>query len=256
MRIPAAVIIAALGAVSASAQDKPKDTNPNCAPIHSIITAPPKEGQLYLKTARGWDQMPRTESGILGTVFGPGSYPLQSYRDNSLHFIYIAAATAGAAKGRSFLAIRVTSPTNDPSDSDGIVNLRRHHIPVPRSPHIGAYQDYHNKGNDNSSILRLFHSWREPTERSDKPDEIRRSYAFPDGTTPAIRRVLSLGYFTSVDRLTCVPFRLGPNLAAWSADEVGSDPIYLPSPFKISITEAKTANGHSGATFYVRLSSP
>lgn len=250
MRLAVALVFAVIGSFSAAAQDRPSQNS--CGPIEQYTKTVPAVGQLYIWNKDGcWDLVPRTEPNILTAIFGPQSYSLRDYEDGSLHFIYVAGADSSPQPhGRSFLAIRVTSLTKDAS---GIVSLHRHHKPVP-GVHIGAYQDYHKRNIDHPAILSIFHSWQNPQERSDKPPEVRKAYAFRDGssTISAIRRVLSIGYLTSEGHVTRVPFRLGPHLVAWS--EVGDDPVYLPSLFMVTVAEAKTANGHSGATFHIRMS--
>jgi hypothetical protein len=252
MRITTAFAVLVIGSVAAAAQGP--STNPNCFPIRQNVQGIPDTGELFLLGRGGiWNSIPRTEPGVLAAIFGPQPYSLHSYADGSLHFIYVAGRDSNdQSHGRSFLAVRVTSLTKDAS---GIVNLRRQRVAVPRGIQIGAYQDYHRRGFENSSILSIFHSWHNPSERSDVPFDVREAYAFREGSSqaPAIRRVLSIGYFTSSGRRTCVPFSLGPHLLANEIGyDPGNDPIYLPSPFNITVTEAKTSLGHSGASFHLQ----
>lgn len=234
MRFQAAIAIAALTCTTAAAQDKATD---HCNPIAAQITArsPFSAPQLFIHMQNGWQE-------IVYKWFGT-DFIVDGYSGGRLRFIYVVPPSD--VRARQFLSIRSVAASNDPDD---FVNLRRHHDQFD-TVYGGTYEDYHQNGKT-SAKLRRYHRWPNG-ERSDTPEESRRSWAFQTRQDIARRRVLAISYRAS-NQPVCVPFVLGPNIATPSGETEGEDEITILKGFVVEITEAKTASGSSGRTFKIR----
>jgi hypothetical protein len=242
-RFSTAIVIGTLGIVPASAQDKPPAAPGapinRCAPLAGKVTAttPSSSPQLFILTSGGWQEI----------VYDPfwTDLTIDSYRGGQLSFIYVVPPSD--VRNRQFLSIRTIADTTLP---DNFVNLRRN-LDDFDTVYYGTYQDYHLNGKP-SGTLRRFHTWPNG-EHSDTPIDTRQSWTFQSTSEIARHRVLAISY-QATNTALCVPFSLGPNIAASAVGLEGDDQITIFKDFSVEITEAKTASGFSGRTFKIRSS--
>ena len=257
MRLPAAIMAAALGTVPALAQTLPPiPLDRTCSPVAKELSASPTSdaSKLYLLTKAGPPvAIPQHSEWPLSKDFS-----LPEYKDGKvLRFIYVPRPKK--AEKPQYLAIRTRSVG---SADYNYVALKKQKTPFSKEEYYDEYKDYHDGVNDNSRILRHYHDWH--PDRSDTPDSTRKSYNFNSSEwftnlfkkkkEISVRRLLTISFATSEDHQSCVPFSLGPHLATACepAGDDDCDQIALLNSFTIDVTEARTFDGESGETFTIR----
>jgi hypothetical protein len=252
MRLLPLTIISVLFSANSLAQTADQGLSDRCAPITTQLSANSNEGQLFLATKVGWIPIEKSSQFLF---FKQGGHVLPEYKNgNRLHFLYAAPRSASAYEAGLLRYLAVKTRSLDIRGGN-LVYLRRQRRPDYFQPGISTYQAYHRGETDEPRPLRRYHDWG-AGNRSDRPLEVRGSYLFDDEgnfpsskgffNTPArnsIKRVLSISYKASAERTTCVPFVLGPNLAAYGDQDVdGDSEVQLDSSFAVDVVEAGTAN--------------
>ncbi len=163
MRLPIAMIIAAVGATSVSAQDKAAHAislAPSCSPVAKFLAAEPATGgsKLFILTKK--EGFVPVSKDLLLTP----NFQLPEYRDGqALRFLY--APRPIKADKSQYLAIRTRSV--GVADYD-FVALKKQKKAFSKDVEYGTYKQYHEGLTDNSRTLRHYHNW--DSDRSDTPE--------------------------------------------------------------------------------------
>lgn len=225
-----AAILAALVSVCSFAANESR-ANERCKALDpETLNRLGARSVLFLLTDRGWQEVPAT-----GLRIG-------EFDRDKLSFIYVPKK--GDAPHKQFIAVKTASF----GTAENMIALRRHHSNFGAA-HSGVYREYHEGRTEQAPSLRIYHRWGSGN-RSDQPTSSRNSFAFGDPKPAGVRRLLTISFDTSEDRVTCVPFRVGPNLVA-SMDEDGSGELQLRSSFMVEVSEVKVLSGEAGRTFVV-----
>jgi hypothetical protein len=219
-----------------------KKVDPRCNVIGSklIFDEVNPKSKLFMSAQNGWKEINRV---VKGWFFNDKGTPI-AYNNQILRFIYVPAPLENP--NLQIISVKTAAKVND---INHFVNLRKHHKPFGQV-YLDIYQAYHRRQPVNSPELIHYHDWGSGV-RSDSPDSTRASFVFSGESASSeatyMRRLLSISFRTSASKITCVPFSLGPNLAALAADVDGSDEVSLQLPFTIEVNEAKTVDGAGGS---------
>ena len=219
------------------------EIDPRCSALGTNLPAVDQltDSKLFFLTVDGWQEV--SESSSKAAWFSQSVMHITSKGKEFLRFIYVPKPDNSLDP--QFLAIKTA--VKNPEVNDFVV-LRKHHRIISGGVFFGSYQDYHKNLRGGYSVLRNYHFW-DRNVRSDEPTSTRSAFAFQNEKESSSRRLLSIRYETSRERVTCVPFRLGTNLSESILADDGESEVSLHIPFRVEITEARTADGNSGRTF-------